>query len=172
MAFIVQTGVDAVDGATAYISVSFFKDYHSTRGVSLTGVTDESIEFAIVKATDYIDTRFSFKGTPKEAEHSLAWPRNCVYDSLGNVFADTPKALKKSCAEYAFIALNSELAPTPDYDSTGRAVVEKTEKVGPLLEITRYSENGPVFVPKRFPKIDGILLNSGLVVSGITLVRG
>lgn len=54
--------VDQYDGANAYISVDQFKQYHNSRGNDYSDSPVESIQYAIVKATDYIDQKYRFKG--------------------------------------------------------------------------------------------------------------
>lgn len=62
MALVVQDDLGSLD-ANGYITVAFFKSYHDARGNSYSGKTDQQIEYAIIKATDYVDTRFAFRGT-------------------------------------------------------------------------------------------------------------
>src|SRR3954464_1966504 len=62
MALVVQDDLGSLN-ANGYISVAFFKSYHDARGNSYVGKTDQQIEYAIILATDYVDTRFSYRGT-------------------------------------------------------------------------------------------------------------
>lgn len=63
MAFKVENGSGVVK-ANAYGTVQGFRDYHVDRGVDVSGLSDSHIQSLLVKATDYIDTRWgaSFKG--------------------------------------------------------------------------------------------------------------
>jgi hypothetical protein len=49
-------------GANAYIDVAFMLSYHASRGNSFPVSPIDGIEQAIVKATDYLDQKFSFGG--------------------------------------------------------------------------------------------------------------
>lgn len=62
MALKVQNSQGTVVGANAYITLAEFKSYHDDRGNDYSGFTDPKISAAIVLATDYLDTRFSFLG--------------------------------------------------------------------------------------------------------------
>lgn len=52
---------DTVD-ANGYIDVTYFKAYHDSRGNSYAAFNDDKIKSAIILSTDYLDTRFDFKG--------------------------------------------------------------------------------------------------------------
>jgi hypothetical protein len=53
------------DGANAYMTVAQFKAYHDARGNSYAGSPEEAVRFAIVKATDYLDQKYRYKGVKK-----------------------------------------------------------------------------------------------------------
>lgn len=57
MAFTVENG-SGVRGATSYATVQGFKDYHADRGNDVTAISDTVIQQLLIKATDYIDTRW------------------------------------------------------------------------------------------------------------------
>lgn len=55
--------VTNIDGANAYISPTFMKTYHASRGNALpVTATNTTIQAAIVQATDYIDAKYQFVG--------------------------------------------------------------------------------------------------------------
>lgn len=57
------SNVFEIDGANAYIDVSFFTKYHNSRGNAVpAGATIPMIQSAIVQATDYIDAKYRFVG--------------------------------------------------------------------------------------------------------------
>ncbi len=55
--------VIAKEGANAYMTVEQFKAYHDARGNSYSASPIETIRYAIVKATDYLDQKYRYKGT-------------------------------------------------------------------------------------------------------------
>ncbi len=63
--FIVQDNVGGVANANAYVTLAAFKQYHDNRGNDYTtgGYTDPQLQTAVVRATQYLDNRFSFPGT-------------------------------------------------------------------------------------------------------------
>ncbi len=162
MAIVVEDGTLVTD-ANAYITVQFFRDWHSARGIAAAATnsgsyTDALIEAAIVKATDYVDKRFGVKfvGVLRDREQSLMWPRSDAWTNQGDYINTdaVPKELKRGVVEYALIALKLiDLLPVPapsfnpvDLDtgettvSTGGLVQRQKQVVGPIEEDTWYSQ--------------------------------
>lgn len=166
MTFLVQNNDGTIAGANAYMEVQEFKDYHTDRGNSYTSSNDTAIQKAIVKATDYLDQRFSFVGTRRMGrEQSTEWPRNSARDRDGYYVNDIPPEVKEATAEYALRALTAELLVDPDQDATGAKVQSKTEKVGPLEESTTYV-SGAVYSLPKYPVADQRLIKTGLTRRG------
>lgn len=57
MAFIVEDGTGK-KGATSYATVAYFRAYMADRGIDVTTWTDAEVQACLIKATDYIDTRW------------------------------------------------------------------------------------------------------------------
>lgn len=157
--FTVEDGT-GLAAANAYITEANADDYHAGRGhVDWTG-SQALKEAAIVRATDYIDKRFGkkFRGFSSFSDQGLEWPRLDAFDNDDFLYPDIPTQLQKACAEYALISLRQgELAPQPNLPvpdqpvdgsaSTSTGIItgeisEKTEKVGPLEETTKYRSAG------------------------------
>ena len=127
MAFVLETGA-GLTNSNAYISVTFFKEFHSDRGRSIGEFSATEISAAIIRATDYIDKRFGkkFKGSKANSGQSLEWPRSDVWDNSGDrVDSDElPKQLLNATAEYTRLALAfNDLLPTP---ARGFATIDET----------------------------------------------
>ena len=162
MAIIVEDGTKKVD-ANAYITVQFFRDWHSVRGLAAAATDTGSygtalIEAAIVKATDYVDKRFGpkFVGYKYSRDQALQWPRQDAFDIDGDSIKtdEIPNELKRAVVEYAKIALAMELlaVPAPSFNkydpstgetevSEGGMIMRKAEKVGPISEETWYNQD-------------------------------
>lgn len=164
MAFLVQDDLGTIVGANAYSTVAEFKDYHATRGNSiLRFLTDEAIETAIVRATDYIDRRFGsrYSGCQKSLEQSTAFPRLNSRHSAGFSISDTiPLALKQAVSEYALRTptASTSLAPDLSVDASGGRVIRKLEKVaGAVTEETEYAEGVAPSKFRPYPLADTLL---------------
>lgn len=174
MALIVQDNTGSVAGANAYITVAEFNAYHDDRGGDYSGAAadDEAIEAAIVRATDYLDQRFTFVGKKRRGrDQTTEWPRSDARDRDQHYVNDIPPEVKEACAEYALRALAAELNPDPERNASGVAVLSKSEAVGPISESVTFV-GGAVFQMPKYPAADQKLVRAGLVRSGGTLLRG
>jgi len=117
MAFVfeVQDPDVPTETANAYVSVADFKDYCDGRGYDYTtpAYSDADIQGAIVRATDYMDVRWTYAGLRYDDDQSTECPRKYVYNKAGNSVDGLPLNLKQACCEYAKIDLidGLELAP-------------------------------------------------------------
>lgn len=165
--FIVEDGT-VVANANSFASVAYADQYFLDRGITTWTGSTSVRQTALVRATDYINTRFRFKGyrygdtIDPVIVQALEFPR----DALGAL----PDKLLRATCEYAIRALSATLAPDLTVDDTGRAITSKTEKVGPLEETTAYQPGGTVYVFRPYPSAD-ILLRD-LVVSRNQVIRG
>jgi len=171
MAFTVQNNQGVVDNANAYVDSAYVVTYHADRGLDLSGVNTGDLEAAIVRATDYLDQRFTFVGTPIYSDQTTSWPRSGAKDSNGWLVSGIPLAVKQATAEYANIALSKDLSPAPERDPSGQVVAARSEKTGPIEESIRYASAG-VFTMPKYPKADRILTVRGLVASNRQVRRG
>lgn len=165
MAFVAEDGTGLAN-ANSYCSVAFADSYFSDRGITTWTGADSVKQSALIKATDYIENRFTFKGTPYSDDQALHFP---ITDCETGLAAEMPVKLLKATAEYAFRVLSAELAPDPTVDDTGGKVIEKTEKVGPLEETTKYSEATSIQRFRPYPMAD--ILLKGLVYSSNRVIR-
>lgn len=187
MAFLLQDRNGLVQGANAYITVAYFTEYHSDRGtdvntfVSPTGDANTEMEAAIIRATDYLDTRFYYIGNKFNYSQSTEFPRsffNSYYNTIQLPSDNIPREVKEATAEYALVAMQGEINPTPYQSISDQKVVERKEKIGDLEEVVKYESGVSGYythganTPKPiYPKGDQKLIKSGLVMSGTTLVR-
>ena len=162
MAFTVQNDAGTVDGANAYITVLEFQNYHSDRGNTVPTETS-AIEIAIIKATDYVDYSYfdEFVGRKESATQSTEWPRlNAITRNGFNVSESLPIDLKNAVAEYALIAVSSDLSPNPTYDATGFDVESTRTRVDVIETQTTYKSNSNTRnVQRKYPRPDAIISN-------------
>ncbi len=161
MAFTVEDGTGEVAGANSYASVEEFEAYWDDRGFDHTVYTEPQIEYALVKATDYIELRFRnyFLGyrVVREPPQPLSWPRAGVV-AHGVLVEGIPDQLKRATNEYAKRALElDDLAPDPGgYDSTGGLIKVRERKVAAIEEKTEY-EVGSGALLRPYPAADSLL---------------
>lgn len=167
MAFVVQNPLTPTDTANAYIAVQWFKDYHSERGNGYTA-SDTEIEQAIIRATDYMDARWTFAGyrLDEDTPQSTECPRAGVYDPVKSWELDGyPVELEEACAEYALAALTESLYPSPNVDTSGRQVKSVHKKADVLEKETEYfgpsASNKQVWT--QYPLADGKMKRTKLL---------
>jgi hypothetical protein len=165
MAFTVQGNTQVV-GANAYIDLAFFKAYHADRGTDVTTYADPQIQFAIVRASQYLDLRFEYIGERSNSAQELEWPRQFAFNDRGDTISGLPTAVKQATAEYSFRALLASLMADPSaIDGTGRSVKKLEQTVGPITEKYEY-ENDRGYEMPEYPLADRILTSKGLITSG------
>lgn len=152
--FVVQDDTGEVENANAYISVAYFRSYHSDRGTDTSEWEDAAVQSAIIVATDYADNKNSYKGVAVAENQTTVFPTSC--------FVGIPSNLKKAIAEYTLLQLkavdaNSSLAPNPDINQDGRSISEESEKIGPIETTVKYAVGAPVLF-KEYPFADRLLL--------------
>lgn len=171
---IVQDDTGTVEGANGYISVADFKAYHDARGAVYSDYEDAAIESGIIRATDYLDSRFTFVGRRLNGrDQSTEWPRSGAKDRDGYPVTGLPPEVLDACAEYAIRALATDLNPDPERDDYGRIIASTSVKVGPISESASYADGAPFSLP-AYPAADRKLMAVGLVRSGnqVPMVRG
>jgi len=161
MAFTPQNDDGSVADANAYISVAFFTEYHADRAQTYTG-DNAAIQAAIIRATQYLDTRFTFVGRVTDVDQTTQWPRLGARDSNDRIREGIPREIKAACAEYARIALAQTLNPNPTQDETGARIKSTSSKAGPVSEAITYVDGSVVKLPK-YPIADQWLIASGLI---------
>lgn len=171
MAFNVQDDDGLVSEANAYADLSFVRAYHLDRGRDLSSTADSDLQVAIIKATQYVDTRYTFPGSRQNRDQSTEWPRLDVTDRSGYLVDGIPRAVKQATAELANRALTEDLLADPTRDDSGRAVLSKSEGVGPIKEAVEYAAGGSFQLPE-YPSVDRMLLAAGLLSGGLSSGSG
>lgn len=159
--FIAEDGTGLTD-ANSYVALAFANQYFEDRAVVAWTGDDAAKQSALVRATDYVETRFGdkFIGCKFSDTQALHFPTfSGNYDpGTGDKLTDVmPVKLLKAISEYAVRALTGSLAPDPTTDATGQRVQSKTETVGPLSESTTYIAGGTVFTFVPYPAADILL---------------
>lgn len=170
MAFVVEDGTGLAN-ANSYGADAGFVAYFAERGVTI-AQAQALREQALIRATDFLDQRYCFKGYRLKPEtQALQWPRYGVYvEGYELPAAPLPVDLVKATYELAHRALAADLSPDPTFDASGVAVVKSRDKVGPI-EVEREFSGGSAsssFAPV-YPEVDALLRR--LVVARIGVYR-
>lgn len=172
--FEVQDPDTPTETANAYISVDELKDYCDGRGIDYSAKTDDEIEQAIVRATDYMDGRWTYAGYRYDSDQSTECPRRDVYDSYGYNVDGFPRAFILACCAYTVIDLidGKTLMPNSQDNTAAGMIIKERKKVDEIEREYQYSENKGFQWP-RWPLPDKFMRQSGLITSvRRTLGRG
>lgn len=156
MALVVEDGT-GVTGGNAYVSVANANAYHTLMGNTAWTGTDAVKEVAILRATQYMDISFVWRGVRISNAQPLEWPRVDYWvdaDRDDNVWP--PRGLVEACCELALRALTGELIVDIEDD---RQI--KKEKIGPIeTEYERGTNGGQVAYPKIARLLRGLTRGS------------
>lgn len=122
--FVVETGTADPD-ANSYTTVEYFRDYIVTNSyVDISLLTDDQIEYGLVRASKYLDNMVAWNGTRVDDESGLRWPRAGVYDADGfEIPSDViPFVLQDAVCEFFGYLLTSDW--TAPEDSRGLKQIE------------------------------------------------
>lgn len=148
MTLIVEDGT-GLSNANSYASVSDADAYFAARSHPNWVGSTAAKEAALLKATQYLDTKYLWRGTIFSSEQSLNIPRSNFYDVNGRDLSEkVPTVVKNATCELALIALTETLSPTVSTDN-----YVKSKKVGELEIVYR---DGAV-VKKQFSFVDELL---------------
>lgn len=148
MAIVVEDGT-GLSTAEAYISVADADGYHSARNnTAWAALSEVEKEAAILYATAWIDSRYSWRGTIVSDTQALGLPTEDGEDDQGREITGLPLKVAQATAELALIHSTKPLNAT-----LGPQVVEE-EVVGAVKRrlSERYGNEG-----NRYPMIDKML---------------
>ena len=117
MAFVAEDGT-GLETANALTDVAFADDYFTDRNIAAWTGTTVVKQAALIKATDYIETRFGslFYGDKKSTTQALSHPR------ANTTTGEFPVALKRAVCEYAVRSLTATLLPDPEIHASGQGL--------------------------------------------------
>lgn len=105
---VVETG-NGFSDANSYVSVVYGDDYFSIRGLaSWSALETSKKEILLIKATDYVDNAFQWRGSKLTKEQSLQFPRKNLIDDNGFEVEGIPVALMNAVCECASILMGGE----------------------------------------------------------------
>ena len=169
---VIENGA-GLSAANTYVTLAAATSYHALRGNDVWSEVSESDQVvALIRATDYIETRWTFTGTPLRTTQALSFPMAAKY--LNNRGADVsstvPTEIAEAAAEYALSVLGTgaalvDLSPAVD-QTEPNSVTYKREKVGTLEEETRFDTARGLKITLSYPTADKIIQSSGFLAGG------
>lgn len=141
-----------VGGASAdsYASLAQAATYHANLGHTTWDATDSEIQEQKLRlATQYLDSRYSWRGVKVAQTQALDWPRSGVVVDGYTLASDAiPVALRNACCELAYKALTVDLFADVDTQYV------ESVTVGPISRKLSAPRNGG---QRRFAVVDSLL---------------
>lgn len=122
-----------VEGANSYISLEEAEAYQQKfNRLDWLALSDNEKKASLIKATQYIDNQFTWKGRRKYQSQELGFPRVMLYDLDGFEVKGIPARLKQAVCEAAYYGYQSDLFQT--YESEQGIVKRNKERVEGAVE--------------------------------------
>ena len=150
--------------------------YHSERGNAGWDGTEGVKTAALVRASQYLDTHYTFAGEAATAGQVREWPRSGVIYRGETLASDTiPAAVEMAAYEAALRELETPGSLSPDFTEAG-AIKRVKKGVGPLAKEIEYTTAGSAYAAKPvIAMIDGLLrplLKAGRGSVNFPVIRG
>lgn len=114
MALIVENGL-GLENSESYIDLDYLTAYATKRGLDITGITEANI----IKAMDYFESAYQFKGTKLVETQALAFPRYINNEAV------YPVRVKSAICELTIKSKSAELLA----DTKQKAIRKKIGKM-------------------------------------------
>jgi hypothetical protein len=158
--------------ANSYVSLATATTYNDLRGNVLWAAASESDKVvALIRATDYLDTRWKWQSVRDTDTQALQFPRESLYNTDGaDVSGTVPMELEDACCEYALVVLGDgttliDLSPAAASSSDSRVTYQR-DKVGSLETETRYDSDLGPRITVSYPQADRIVKASRYTQGG------
>ncbi len=159
MAIVVEDGT-IVPGANSYVSEAYLSTYATSRGITITGDTEE----LLIRAMDYTES-LSFIGTKYTRDQPLQWPRvDVIIDSYYVDVTTIPDELKKGLCEVA-LSIDSGNDPLSDI-----ARLQDRVKVGEIE--VEYSSSSATTTSRKISTHFAKITIGGVSGASMTVDRG
>lgn len=133
---IVEDGTGLAN-ANSYVTVAYADDYLESMGVTdWQPLQQPKKEVLLVKATDYVDNTYRWRGRKLTQEQALQFPREGVVDDDGNEVAGIPRALKQAVCMCASVLMEEGDLYAVD-DQSGAVVSEKIGQLAFTYDVSK-----------------------------------
>lgn len=149
-------GDDQIDGLAAIVRSATSDGAVVTITAAAYGELGNFVTLA--DGTDGDVTIVGFAGGLDGGPQAVSFPRTGLYDRHGCAVLGVPRPVRDAVAEYSVRAAVAALLPDPVVHSSGRAVLEQEQKVGPITERYRF-EDGSVLsrLLRPYPAADRLI---------------
>lgn len=155
---IVENGT-GLTNANSFVSVDYADDYFSARNVTQwASLTDHEKEVLLIKATDYVNASYKFRGKKSTQAQALSFPRiNCI-DNDGYKVEGVPNNLKDAVCE-ASILLNGGEELFQKAESNGAVTSEHIGSISFTYDTSKKEKNVSLYDSLN-TRLKGLIIGS------------
>lgn len=135
MALTVEDGT-GIEGADAYVEISDVDDYADAYGKTAWAGSNSEKEIHIRRATQFIDNKYPFVGTPLTAAQGLLFPMQSLI-VRGYEITGLPRQLLDAVCELATISVGTDLIDSV----AARAYTYRKVEVGDIKKTERFESD-------------------------------
>lgn len=134
--YIVEDG-SCVPNANSYLTLEEANQYQANKNRSdWLALSDIEKQASLIKATQYVDELFTWKGRRKYESQNLAFPRVRIRDLDGFEVKGIPRRLKDAICEAAFYGFSSSSELFVTHDTNGAIKKQKVD----VIEVEYFSD--------------------------------
>lgn len=134
-----------LEGADSYVSIDFADDYFDARNVDFwDSLESEEKEVLLIKATDFVDFSYKWKGRRKTEEQGLNFPRTGLVNSDGFTVVSIPVQLKQAVCECAAL-INESGDLFKVADANGAVTSEHIGSISMSYDVSKVSNKDTLY---------------------------
>lgn len=169
---IIEDGNCKID-ANSYVSLAYADTYAVNRNYSTwLNQSDYVRKAAIIKAMDYVDNLFDWKGIKMNPDQALSFPRLNIIDGNGyNRTGCIPEQLKKAVCEAAFY-VQKQYSLFASNDTAG--AVKKTKKKADVVDVEKEyfsSKETKIDYTSAYQSLDNLLKGLYKKKGDVSIIR-
>lgn len=155
---IVENGT-GLTNANSFVSIEYADDYFSARNVTQwASLTDHEKEVLLIKATDYVNASYKFRGKKSTQAQALSFPRTNCIDNDGYKVEGVPNNLKDAVCE-ASILLNGGEELFQKAESNGAVTSEHIGSISFTYDTSKKEKNVSLYDSLN-TRLKGLIIGS------------
>lgn len=132
---------EKLSNADSYVSIDFADTYFTARGFSAwSDKTDDDKEIELIKATEYVDASFDWRGRKATQTQALAFPRTGLIDNDGFTVDGIPSRLKQAVCDAVMNSASFSVA-----EENGAVTSEKVGSISVSYDVSKKAKDRTLY---------------------------
>lgn len=160
----VEDGTGLVN-ADSYVDIAFADAYLASMGVTAwQSLQQDKKGVLLVKATDYVDNTYRWRGRKLTQEQALQFPREGLVDNDGNDVTGIPRALKQAVCMAASVLITEDSLYAVE-ESNGAVVSERIGQLAFTYDVSKKVKGSSLYDSINL-RLRGLYEKSGGILYG------